>query len=159
MAQHDSLITLPVVSPSFSTCSFCKASDDLLLSKWNFKTGNNFVCGSVTNAGIIGGGQGFTFFGPSACSIDTGVVVSVYFIPVFDHDMYDVTFNEVAFYYYDHNASKDIFISLHEKPFSLTIQSFISSTRIMTGTFSGIVFKPNGDTAVISDGKFKIKLK
>ena len=157
--QHDSVVTSPAISPSFIGCSLCRATDDLLLSKWNFKTGNTFVCGSVSDAGTIGGGQAFTFFGPSACSIDTGIVVSVYLNTFFDHDMYNVTLTNVAFYYYDHHASQDIFIRYPEKPFSLTIQSFISSTRIMTGSFSGTVFKPNGDTAVISDGKFKIKLK
>ena len=155
----DSVIIPPVISPTFPGCSSCKLADELLLSKWNFKTGNTFVCGSVDNAGFIGEGKAFTFFGPSACSIDSGVVMTVYLSAILDHDIYNETINNVAFYYYDHHATKDIFISLSPKPFNVNLQSYISSTRIMTGSFSGTVFKPNGDTAVISDGKFKIKLK
>lgn len=157
--QRDSVIGPPVISPTFPGCSSCKAADELVLSKWNFKTGNTFVCGSVDNAGFIGEGKAFTFFGPSACSIDSGVVFTVYLPAILDHDVYNETINNVAFYYYDHHATKDIFISMSPKPFTVNIQSFISSTRIMSGSFSGTVFKPNGDTAVISDGKFKIKLK
>lgn len=157
--QRDSVIIPPVISPTFPGCSSCKVADELLLSKWNFKTGNTFVCGSVDNAGFIGEGKAFTFFGPSACSIDTGVVFTVYLSATLDQDIYNETINNVAFYYYDHHAAKDIFISLSAKPFTVNIQSFISSTRIMTGSFSGTVFKPSGDTAVISDGKFKVKLK
>ena len=157
--QRDSVIIPPVISPTFPGCSSCKVADELLLSKWNFKTGNTFVCGSVDNAGFIGEGKAFTFFGPSACSIDTGIVFTVYLSATLDHDIYNETINNVAFYYYDHHAAKDIFISLSAKPFTVNIQSFISSTRIMTGSFSGTVFKPSGDTAVISDGKFKVKLK
>jgi hypothetical protein len=156
--QRDSVI-IPPISSTFPGCSSCKVADELLLSKWNFKTGNTFVCGSVDNAGFIGEGKAFTFFGPSACSIDTGIVFTVYLSARLDHDIYNETVNNVAYYYYDHHAARDIFISLSPKPFSVNIQSFIFSTRIMTGSFRGTVFKPNGDTAVISDGKFKIKLK
>ena len=156
--QRDSVI-IPPISSTFPGCSSCKVADELVLSKWNFKTGNTFVCGSVDNAGFIGEGKAFTFFGPSACSIDSGVVFTVYLPAILDHDVYNETINNVAFYYYDHHATKDIFISMSPKPFTVNIQSFISSTRIMTGSFNGTVFKPNGDTSVISDGKFKIKLK
>jgi hypothetical protein len=65
----------------------------------------------------------------------------------------------VAFYYYDHNATKDIFIALSRAPFYLTLTSFTYSTGIATGIFGGTVFRANGDTASIRDGHFKIKLK
>lgn len=150
---------LPPVVKEFPECSLCRATDDLLLAKWNFNTGNSFLCGVVNKAGFVGGNKTFTFFGPSACSIDTGLVMTVYFPIALDQDMYNITTNEVAFYYYDHHATQDIFISQPLKPFSVTLQSFIYATGIATGTFNGTVFKPNGDTAFIGEGKFKVKLR
>lgn len=54
---------------------------------------------------------------------------------------------------------KDILISLDTAPFSVTVESFIYATGIATGRFSGIVYKANGDTATVTEGKFKVKLK
>jgi len=152
----------PVIINTFPQCSLCKATDNLLLGKWNFKTGNSFICGIVDGSGFIGGNSDkriFTFFGPSACSIDTGLVMTIYLPISLDYDMYDVYISQAAFYYYDHNAPKDIFISLSAAQFSATIKSYISATGIATGTFSGTVFKPNGDTAFVTDGNYKVKLK
>ena len=153
----DSSFTPPV--SVFPTCSACNASAELALGNWNFKTGRSFVCGVVTNAGFIGQRQTFTFFGPSDCSLDTGLVMTVYLPLVFDEDKFNITTNSAAFFYYDRTAAHDIFISQPAAPFSLTVDSFIYDTGIAIGTFSGTVFKPNGDQAYISDGKFKIKLK
>jgi hypothetical protein len=157
----DSILLPPPAAGTFPQCSLCRASDDLLLSRWNFKTGNSFLCGVVNNAGagIDAEKKAFTFFGPSACSIDTGLVMTVYLPVVLDRDRFNITTNKVAFFYYDHNAPKDIFISLSTAPFSLKLESFIYTTAIASGTFSGTVYKPNGDTASVYDGKFKIKLK
>jgi hypothetical protein len=157
---HDTVaIVPPVIINKFPQCSLCKASDDLQFGKWNFKTGNSFLCGSVDGSGFIAAKTAFTFFGPSACSIDTGIVVTIYLPEPLDQDKYDIPIEHVAFYYYDHNAPKDIFISLHTAPFTATIQSFIYSTGIATGTFSGTVYKPNGDTAFVSDGRYKVKVR
>jgi hypothetical protein len=158
---HDT-ISPPSGINKFPQCSLCKSTDDLLVGKWNFKTGNSFVCGTVDGSGFIGNSidkRVFTFFGPSACSIDTGLVMTIYLPISLDHDMYNVYVSQPAFYYYDHNAPKDIFISLSLAEFSATIKSYISATGIATGTFSGTVFKPNGDTTFVSDGNYKIKLK
>jgi hypothetical protein len=160
-------IPIPIPTPppapgSFPQCSLCKASDELLLSRWSFKTGNSFICGVVNNAGagIDPEKKAFTFFGPSACSNDTGLVMTVYVPVVLNRDRFNVKASRVAFYYYDNNATKDIFISLPTSaPFFLNLESFIYATGIASGTFGGIVYKPNGDTASIYDGKFKIKLK
>ncbi len=157
--QKDSVLIPPVPVNPFPGCSSCKVTDDLLLGKWNFKTGNSFICGTVDGSGFIGDKRAFTFFGPSVCSIDTGLVMTIYLPFSFDEDKFNVAIDNVAFYYYDHNAPKDIFISLSTAQFSAIIQSFIYATRIATGTFRGTVYKPNGDTAFVSEGKFKVKLK
>src|SRR5204863_5277369 len=73
-------IALSVSPGTFPQCSLCHPADELLLSTWNFKTRNSFLCGivSAAGAGIDPEKKAFTFFGPSACSIDTGLVMTVY---------------------------------------------------------------------------------
>ncbi|HEY0433114.1 MAG TPA: hypothetical protein VGC95_04545 [Chitinophagaceae bacterium] len=154
-------IPLPPVVRDFPECTLCHESDALALSTWNFKTGNSYVCGVVhdAGAGIDREKKAFTFFGPSACSLDTGLVMTVYMPVPMDRSRSDITTSRVAFYYYDNNAARDIFISLSTQPFSLTVKSFDFSTGIAEGFFSGIVYRANGDTAMVRDGKFKVKLK
>jgi hypothetical protein len=157
--KKDSIIILPPVI-GFPLCSLCKVNDPVLEGKWNFKTGNSYLCGIIDNGIITGDKNAFTFFGPSACSIDSGIVMTVYLDPIrLDADMFNVTTNKVAFYYYDHNATSYIFISQSTVNFSLTLDSYIYATGIASGTFSGGVFKANGETAFIREGKFKVKLK
>jgi len=143
----------------FPGCSSCKITNEMAASTWNFKIGNTYACGFVDAAGTLGEKTAFTFFGPSACSIDTGLVMTVYLPLPLNEDNHNLTTTKVAFYYYDHNAPNDIFISKSTTTFSLTIESFISATGIATGTFSGTAFKPNGETAIIKEGRFIIKLK
>lgn len=100
-----------------------------------------------------------TFFGPSACSIDTDLVISAYFPVTLDADRFNITATITAFYYYDHNAPEDIMDSRPGEAFSVTIGSFIYATGIATGTFSGTVFKANGDSVFVHDGKYKVYIK
>ena len=146
---------------AFPACSLCKPESDISIGQWNFKTGNSFLCGGVTNSGFFGGysRKDFTVFGPSACSVDTGLVISVYLSVPLDQDRYNLTTDQTAFYYYDNHAVKDILISLPTAPFTINVQSYIYATSIVTGTFSGTVYKANGDTSTVTDGKFKVKLK
>jgi hypothetical protein len=147
------------VAKEFPDCSLCQVTDDITIGRWNFKKGNSFLCGTVDNSGFVGTNKTFTFFGPSACSTDTGLVMTVYLPIAFDQDQYNITTTQAAFYYYDDHAAKDIFISLPTAPFSVTVESFIYSTGIATGTFKGTVFKANGDTTFIKEGKFKVKIR
>ena len=146
---------------TFPDCSFCNAESAISTGQWNFKTGNSFLCGGVTNSGFFSGysRENFTLFGPSACSVDTGLVLSVYLSVPLDRDCHNLITYQTAFYYYDNHAPKDIFISLPPEPFEVVVQSYIYATGIVTGTFSGTVFKANGDTTFITDGKFKVQLK
>ena len=146
---------------AFPDCALCNPESDISIGHWNFKTGNSFLCGGVTNSGFIGGysKKDFTVFGPSACSVDTGLVISAYLDVPLDQDRYNLSTFQTAFYYYDNHAPKDILISLPTEPFVITVQSFTYATGIAIGSFSGTVFKANGDTAIVTDGKFKVQLK
>ena len=151
---------MPPPAITFSQCAFCNASDEILLGHWSFKTGNAYLCGSFTNSGFFSGQSktSFTFFGPSACSVDTGLVVSVYLPVPLDQDRNDLTTNQTAFYYYDHNSPNDILASRPTSVFSVTVQSFVYTTGIAIGTFSGVVFTATGDSMRITDGQFKALL-
>ena len=144
----------------FLHCNACDPADPIILGHWSFKTGNVYQCGTFTNSGFFSGFEktNFTFFGPSACSVDTGIVVSVYLPVALDRDQYNLTTEQAAFYYYDHNATQDILQSRHTAIFSVTVKSFIYSTGIATGTFGGTVYKASGDTAIVTDGRFVAQL-
>ncbi len=137
-------------------CSLCNPSDPIVLGHWSFKTGNAYQCGTFTNSGFFNGQSktDFTFFGPSACSVDTGIVVSVYLPVALDRDQFNLTTQQTAFYYYDHQATADIYDSRPTSVFSVTVQSFIYATGIVTGTFNGTVFTATGDSATITEGRF-----
>lgn len=161
LIHPDSTISTQDTIKVFSSCAKCDTSAELKVGDWNFKTGNSYTCGSVTNSGFFSGNtqMDITLFGPSACSSDTGIVVSAFFSVPLNQDRYNLTTSQIEFYYYDNRAPKDIFSSQPEKVFSVTLESFIYSTRIATGKFSGTVFKANGDTAYIRDGRFKVYIK
>ncbi len=154
---HDSMPALAVKDTP--VCWLCHETESTALGTWNFKNGHSYYCGVTGDAGFVGTNTTFTFFGPSACSVDTGLVMTVYLPIEFNNDTYNISTGDVAFYYYDHHSTKDIFIGQSSVPFSVTVSSYINATRIVTGSFQGIVYKRNGDTTYIRDGKFKVKLK
>src|SRR5882724_966529 len=61
----------------FSHCPGCDGQDNFLLSTWNFKYDTSFICGNITRAINSPDHSAFTFFGPSACSLDTGIIMTV----------------------------------------------------------------------------------
>ena len=157
----DSIPLLTDTTNDFPLCKMCDAAAPLTLGTWNFRKGKSYLCGSVSNSGFFSGNtkMNFTFFGPSSCSVDTGIVMSV-FLPVpLDQDRSNIKAMRTAFYFYDNTAPKDIFITQPEKDFTLMLQSFDLATGIATGIFSGTVFKANGDTAFIAAGRYKVLIK
>ncbi len=153
------LDTIPKKAINFPFCELCNESNETLLSTWGFKYDTFFLCGNITAALIAPDKQGFTFFGPSACSIDTGLVMTVYLGSPLDSDSSDITSHQVIFEYYDNTTLTDIFMTDHLGPFSLTIDSYEYATHIAKGRFSGNVPAKNGDVVTITDGKFQIQFK
>jgi len=159
--QTDTLDTT-VIPPAiiFPQCASCQFTDQIPLGHWGFKIGDTYLCGTYTNSGFFSGlsKTSFTFFGPSACSVDTGIVVSVYLSVPLNQDRYGLTTDTTAFYYYDHNSPNDILDSRHTSVFTVNVQSFINATGIVTGTFSGDVYTANGDIVHIGDSQYKASL-
>ena len=123
-------------------CPSCIGSDNFIEGKWSFYNGSDFYCGSIDTAIAAPARNGFTFFGPSACSTDSGLVLTINTEPAFlSQDVFNSTTTKVGMYYYDNAAQTYPFITQPGFQFSVTIESYIHQTRLMTGRFSGIVFK------------------
>ncbi|HJW18445.1 MAG TPA: hypothetical protein VJ499_15055 [Flavisolibacter sp.] len=152
--------TLPVTSIDFPSCTSCKNDDSLALWSWKFKLDNAFLCGHSDTAIINIERSSFTFFGPSSCSIDSGLVITVYLNPwVLDSDRSNINAGMVAFYYYDHVGNSYILMSQPNTAFTLTIEDYNNQTGITIGKFSGYAYLANGNIATITEGRFKVKLR
>ncbi len=144
---------------SFPFCLGCRSMDGFILSGWNFKYDTSLLCGTVTDAVITPERNGFTFFGPSACSTDTGLVMTVFLdSDALDRDKSNITTNHVNFQYYDNSTFSDIFIS-NRLSVSFTIDTYEHTTGIAKGRFSGNVKTKDSTVAEIIGGKFAIKFK
>ncbi len=141
----------------FPYCEGCRNKDDFIAFTWNFKTDTSLLCGGVTNAVITPERTGFTFFGPSTCSADTGLVMTVFLNGgALNRDQTNITTNLVTFQYYDNTTFTDIFNS-GLRTISFTIDSYIHSTGIAKGRFRGSVRAKNNNVVEIKDGKFVIQ--
>ena len=144
---------------SFPFCAGCSNTGDFILSTWSYKYAGSILCGSVTNAVITPERNGFTFFGPSACSADTGLVMTVFLdAEALDRDQSNITTNLVTFQYYDNTTLSDIFNS-GLRSVSFTIDTYIHATGIAKGRFTGNVRTKDSTAVPIIDGKFAIQFK
>lgn len=165
--NRDSVQSIPPPAPpapvppvsSFSSCSLCKETDTLKSGNWAFKAGTAYLCGSATSSGFMGSYRFFTLFGPSACSIDTGLVINVLVPLPLTEDRFDINATEVDFYYYTRFSQTHLFNNRVSNGISVNISSYINSTSVATGTFNGFVQKPNGDIIQIKDGRFIVELR
>jgi hypothetical protein len=152
--------TIPQSEVHFPGCSECKETDELLPGAWNFKVDTSFVCGKITAAIKSPDGNGFTFFGPSKCTLDTGIVLTIFLDGIsLDQDLQNVTIKDVIFEYYDNEYRRDIFGWLRKDVFMLTISTYTASTKTMIGTFSGYVKGWDNLQGEIKEGNFYIQFQ
>ncbi len=152
-------IPAPVVINEFPFCPPCVTNTGTALSEWSFKSRNSVLCGKADTAIISPDRNAFTFFGPSSCSGDTGIVVSVYMEGnILNRDLTNITTSHNAFYYYDNVTPSYIFMNPNGGLFWVTIISYNHQTKIATGTFQGNVIRTTGGGAGIESGKFTVKL-
>jgi hypothetical protein len=153
--------TLPVPVPVITdpVCPACINNTASGLSEWTFKSANWKLCGRADTAIALGNRTAFTFFGPSTCSSDTGMVITVYLDnDTLNRDKQNLHIDRAAFYCYDRVTPTYIFMSQNSNTFSVTIDNYHHATGIVTGTFGGTVFRTNGAAASINSGRFKVKL-
>ena len=150
----------PIVQvPDFPLCAACDGRDSYEESRWSFKAGDSFLCGIMDTAFANFERNAFTFFGPSACSSDTNMVISVYLESYsFDRDQRGLFIPKVAFYFAKKGSSKFLLESQAGTPFSVTIESYDHQTKMVIGTFSGNAYKADGTSLSVHSAKFKVKL-
>jgi len=149
----------PPPPPAVPVCQACSSIQGSTLPEWKFKSGNWAICGKADTAIALGNRTTFTFFGPSACSADTGMVITVYLNgDTLNRDRQNLQARSAAFYCYDRVTPSYIFMSQGSSSFSVTIDRYTHSTGIATGTFRGNVFRASGAVASIDSGRFTIKL-
>lgn len=148
------LIDLPI-------CDACKITADTSGYTWDFQYNSNKLCGNITDAVITPDRHAFTFFGPSACSLDTGIVFTVYLKAgdTLNANRSNVFTNDVYFEYYDNVSTVDVFESNRTNRIGLMITNYDHAKGIATGTFSGIASTKFGTTAAIDNGNFSIKFR
>lgn len=165
----DTLNTIPVIDTlsndstdsyepiAFPYCPSCNGQQGYILNTWNFKYDTSFFCGSVTRSVMNMEKTAFTFFGPSACSLDTGLIMTVYLINPLEKDEANITASRAYFQYYNNKGIQDIFESSDSIPIILTIEKYTLSTGIATGRFSGLAKSDRNTKVKIQDGKFMIQ--
>jgi len=159
---RDTVIVPPPPPPAASELPHCSSCDHLTtpvqLNHWSLKAQQSQACGTIDTAIITLERTSFTFFGPSSCSRDTGMVITAYLNESLDRDKTNIQVSRVAFYYYDRVTPSYIYMTYPTTPFYLHIDTYNHQTKIATGTFGGSGVKVNGSNTVISEGKFSIKL-
>lgn len=147
-------------TPPPGICKLCVGNDIQAENKWSLHAGSILYCGKIDTVIVLGDRAVFTFFGPSSCSTDSGMVVTVYMDGLrLDHDITSSTVNRVSFFYYDHVAPSYMLQSQANIPFSLTIDEYNHTTRMMRGTFRGVAFTTGGISVPVTDGKFMARAK
>jgi hypothetical protein len=142
-------------------CDACKITADTSGYTWNFEYNSNKLCGNITDAVITPDRHGFTFFGPSACSLDTGIVFTVYLKTgdTLNRDRTNVFTDDVYFEYYDNISDIDVFASDLTHRMGLTITNYDDATGTAIGTFSGVATSKLNTVAIINSGNFIIKFR
>lgn len=159
VAPVNDTVIIPVIVKDIPSCNLCDASSGITLSTWSFQIGNSMLCGMIDTAIVSPQRTAFTFYGPSSCSVDSGMVISVY-LPndTLNKDRQNIVLERNAFYYYDRVTPSDILVSRQNVTFTVIIDQYTHQTRIATGRFEGSVFKPTGGGTRITSGKFHVKL-
>ena len=158
---QDPTIILDSTKPGSITFPICKGCNSTYTSatlKWSFKVGGTFLCGNITNGVLSPDGDGMTFFGPSACSRDTGLIITALFNnKILNKDQSNLPASRASLEYYDNTDLSDILQSKRPNIFSLTIDNYIQQTGVATGTFNGSVLDKNGNIVKVDAGKFNVK--
>lgn len=154
--EAENNIILPRQTPYL--CSACVGADNFTENKWSFYNIDTFYCGIIDTAIALPERTGFTIFGPSSCSPDSGLILTINISPAnLTKDIFNLTTLKAGMYYYDNVSGVHPFISQPGNDFSFIIDSYIYQTRMMTGRFSGTVFTPNGQATTLF-GKYKVRV-
>ncbi len=141
----------------FATCKGCNTIDTASGSHWSFQVGEVKLCGGVTRAVISPDSLGMTFFGPSLCSIDSGLIITVFFLEnTFNKNQINIIASRASLQYYDNITPSDVMVSKRPNVFNLTILNFTPAVGF-SGVFNGWVIDRLGKLVKVDNGKFIIR--
>ena len=150
----DTTLNTPLPLP-FS-CALCAPNDPVKSMHWQFKYGASAMCGPVTNALLSRDKKALTFFGPSACTIDTGLIMTAFFDTPLDGDRAEVLATRAVLQYYNKNAAEDVFRSDPNHRFTFLIVQYTEATQTATGQFKGYAYTPDSTAILVDSGTFNI---
>lgn len=143
-------------------CYKCTTSFGTVADTWSLEFNKTTCCGNFTRTVITPTRDGFTFFGPSACSADSGLILNTFFTPiVFDKDLQNVSTTRTAFYYYDNKTAVNapyILQAKREFPFTVIIDTYNYQSGLAKGRFFGYAFSNTNDTVYVKNGRFSITI-
>jgi hypothetical protein len=149
----------PPTAINFYSCVACAGHDIFEENKWSFKVGNSLQCGTMDTALSTPERNAFTFFGPSSCSSDTSMVITVFLQNnVLDKNLQGLAIPNVDFRYTKFGAPKYLLLSRQPSPFTLTIDSYDHQTKMTIGRFYGYAYAGDGSLIEVQEGKFKVKI-
>lgn len=165
LAVHDSIPvdTLPIRDSNGNVLNItsCMGCSNLMVEEqWSVEIGNALLCGEIDTAILNKERDAFTFFGPSHCSLDSGLIISAWLNPeILNRDRQNLTTTKVSMYYYDNLSGPYMLQSRQDKPFALTILKYDHVTKAAEGSFTGSGFTVSGKEVVLENGRWKTFLK
>ncbi|MCA0383854.1 MAG: hypothetical protein LCH58_16970 [Bacteroidetes bacterium] len=147
-------------SLQFLPCALCVAdSFGKAVDTWRIQLPKSKACGNFTRTVITPTRDAFTFFGPSACSIDSGLILNSFWSPlVFDRDLKNVSTQRTAFYYYDRIGNTFVLERKTGQVMTIVIEEYSHSTGIAKGYAFGEAQTADGKLVRVSDIRFVIKI-
>jgi hypothetical protein len=143
----------PIICPS------CTGNETYQENRWSLSIGSNNFCGIIDTTIALPARTGFTFYGPSACSNDSGMVITIYLNgDTLNHNLQSLNLYRNGFYYYDNLTPSYLVITQPGQPFTVFIESYDHSTRLIKGSFYGFAGTSSGGSAPVSNGKFLTKI-
>lgn len=155
--QRDSTTTDTVPSTGANSCTGCSSS--LLDGRWSLKVGNILYCGAIDTAILSMARNTFTFFGPSECSADSGLIINAMLSPdALNRSVQQYVIAKATLYYYDKVSGLYMVQSQQGKPFTVTILRYDHDTKEAEGSFEGVTVTRAGQEISVKDGRWKTKL-
>lgn len=144
----------------FVPCTLCMAdSFGKAVDTWRIQLPQSKACGNFTRTVITPTRDAFTFFGPSSCSADSGIILNSFWSPlVFDRDLKNVSTQRTAFYYYDKVGNTFMLERKTGQVMTIVIEEYSYSTGIAKGFCFGQAQTADGKLIELSDIRFVIKI-
>ena len=146
-------------TPTLQIDSCAGCANVFIEGQWFLKLNGTSFCGKIDTAIVSAERNGFTFFGPSTCSPDFGLIITVRLDEnKLNQNLQNLQLIKSSIYYYDNIGGIYVVQSEQGKPFSVVISSYDNITKKAEGSFSGTGYTKEGKAIAITDGRWKTYL-